>query len=106
MKSKKELNELNEALKERRAELLEYIEKLEKDLRLVEKSRDEICEENHKLMAIVNDKLDEQFAYGIFVCKKDNSVMFWNNGHFEYNFTNIAFSSSLDTVPIIGVAYR
>lgn len=105
MKSKKELSELNEALKEKRAELLEYIKKLEDDLRLVEKNRDEICEENQRLKALVNYDFDQQFIYCIFVCKNKNRVMFWNNGRFEYCFTNINFNASLDTAPTIDITY-
>lgn len=102
----KELTELNDALKERRTELLKRIESLENTIRMIEKSRDEVCDENHRLMAIVEEEWSRQFKYGIFVCKKDNNVMFWNDGRFEYCFTNIDFSSSLDTVPVIDVTYR
>lgn len=105
MKSKKELERLNEALKLRKAELIERIRQLENELCLVEKNRDEICAENNKLTSVVNYKFEEEFAYCIFVGKYDNKVMFWNNGRFEDRFTNLNFSTSLDTTPIIDITY-
>lgn len=105
MKSKKELERLNEALKLRRAELIERIKQLKDELCLVEKSRDEICAENNRLTSIANYKFEEEFAYCIFVGKYDNKVMFWNNGRFEDRFTNLDFSVSLDTAPVIDVTY-
>lgn len=105
MKSKKELERLNEALKLRRTELIERIKQLEDELRLVEKNRDEICAENNRLTSVVNYKFEEEFAYCIFVGKYDNKVMFWNNGRFEDRFTNLDFSMSLDTAPVIDITY-
>ena len=105
MKSRKELETLNEALKERRTELLKQIEKLENDLCLVEKSRDEICEENQRLKDLINYDFNQQFIYCIFVCKNKNRVVFWNNGRFEDRFTNINLSASPDATPIIDITY-
>lgn len=105
-KKVKELEEIKEALMIRIEDLHQQIKQLESDLKLVEENRDVILEENQRLKSIVTKELDQQFAYAIFICKKDNRIHFWNNNRFEHRITGITLNASLDSVATINVTYQ